>query len=184
MQLLFRFRYKTVIEVALQSKHLVTQLIQLDEEVLVSIATYDPRLACLVAREFLNSARLLSTSTSCSMWESVDCFLLVKRKVVPDCVCVCDGVCVCVCVCEAGAAALQVVQMTGFSDPVYAEAYLNVNQYDIVLDVLVVNQTPDTLQGTQHSYASHPLHPLTPSPPLPPHRTVSRAGYAGRPQAC
>ena len=37
--------------------------------------------------------------------------------------------------------------MTGFSDPVYAEAYVNVNQYDIVLDVLVVNQTPDTLQG-------------------------------------
>lgn len=29
----------------------------------------------------------------------------------------------------------------------YAEAYVNVNQYDIVLDVLVVNQTPDTLQG-------------------------------------
>ena len=37
--------------------------------------------------------------------------------------------------------------MTGFSDPVYAEAYVNVNQYDIVLDVLIVNQTPDTLQG-------------------------------------
>lgn len=41
----------------------------------------------------------------------------------------------------------QVVQLTGFSDPVYAEAYVNVNQYDIVLDVLVVNQTADTLQG-------------------------------------
>lgn len=39
------------------------------------------------------------------------------------------------------------VQLTGFSDPVYGEAYVNVNQYDIVLDVLVVNQTADTLQG-------------------------------------
>ena len=29
----------------------------------------------------------------------------------------------------------------------YAETYVNVNQYDIVLDVLIVNQTPDTLQG-------------------------------------
>ena len=29
----------------------------------------------------------------------------------------------------------------------YAEAYVNVNQYDIVLDVLVVNQTADTLQN-------------------------------------
>ncbi|UYV80449.1 COPB1 [Cordylochernes scorpioides] len=41
----------------------------------------------------------------------------------------------------------KVTQLTGFSDPVYAEAYVHVNQYDIVLDVLVVNQTPDTLQN-------------------------------------
>ena len=27
------------------------------------------------------------------------------------------------------------------------EAYVHINQYDIVLDVLVVNQTGDTLQG-------------------------------------
>ena len=38
-------------------------------------------------------------------------------------------------------------QLTGFSDPVYAEAYVHVNQYDIVLDVLIVNQTSDTLQN-------------------------------------
>ncbi len=41
----------------------------------------------------------------------------------------------------------KVFQLTGFSDPVYAEAYVHVNQYDIVLDVLVVNQTGDTLQN-------------------------------------
>ncbi|KAI5703002.1 hypothetical protein M8J75_006605 [Diaphorina citri] len=41
----------------------------------------------------------------------------------------------------------KVTQLTGFSDPVYAEAYVNVNQYDIVLDVLIVNQTGDTLQN-------------------------------------
>ncbi|XP_035205211.1 coatomer subunit beta-like [Stegodyphus dumicola] len=41
----------------------------------------------------------------------------------------------------------KVTQLTGFSDPVYAEAYVHVNQYDIVLDVLIVNQTPDTLQN-------------------------------------
>lgn len=41
----------------------------------------------------------------------------------------------------------KVTQLTGFSDPVYAEAYVNVNQYDIVLDVLIVNQTTDTLQN-------------------------------------
>ena len=38
-------------------------------------------------------------------------------------------------------------QLTGFSDPVFAEAYVNVNQYDIVLDILIVNQTNDTLQN-------------------------------------
>jgi len=42
---------------------------------------------------------------------------------------------------------MQVTQLTGFSDPVYAEAYVHVNQYDIVLDILVVNQTNDTLQN-------------------------------------
>lgn len=41
----------------------------------------------------------------------------------------------------------KVYQLTGFSDPVYAEAYININQYDIVLDVLMVNQTVDTLQN-------------------------------------
>jgi len=41
----------------------------------------------------------------------------------------------------------KVVQLSGFSDPVYVEAYVHVHQYDILLDVLVVNQTADTLQN-------------------------------------
>eukprot|EP00730_Choanoeca_flexa_P018161 TRINITY_DN8814_c0_g1_i3.p1 TRINITY_DN8814_c0_g1~~TRINITY_DN8814_c0_g1_i3.p1 ORF type:complete len:961 (+),score=282.19 TRINITY_DN8814_c0_g1_i3:51-2933(+) len=41
----------------------------------------------------------------------------------------------------------KVFQLSGFSDPVYVEAYVNVHQYDILLDVLVVNQTSDTLQN-------------------------------------
>lgn len=41
----------------------------------------------------------------------------------------------------------KVTQLTGFSDPIYAECYVNVNQYDICLDVLVVNQTSDVLQN-------------------------------------
>ena len=39
----------------------------------------------------------------------------------------------------------KITQLTGFSDPVYAEAYVHVNQYDIVLDVLIVNQTSKIL---------------------------------------
>ena len=41
----------------------------------------------------------------------------------------------------------RVVQLTGFSDPVYAEAYVTVHQYDIVMDVTVVNRTQETLQN-------------------------------------
>ncbi|KAG1663232.1 hypothetical protein FOA52_004433 [Chlamydomonas sp. UWO 241] len=41
----------------------------------------------------------------------------------------------------------RVLQLTGFSDPVYAEAYVTVHQYDVVMDVTVVNRTPDTLQN-------------------------------------
>ncbi|KAK6637472.1 Coatomer subunit beta [Polyplax serrata] len=49
---------------------------------------------------------------------------------------------------SAGSSKLnKVTQLTGFSDPVYSEAYVHVNQYDIVLDVLIVNQTSDTLQN-------------------------------------
>ena len=48
----------------------------------------------------------------------------------------------------------RVVQLTGFSDPVYAEAYVKVHQFDIVLDVLLVNQTVDTLQNLSVEFAT------------------------------
>ncbi|CAH9093990.1 unnamed protein product [Cuscuta epithymum] len=41
----------------------------------------------------------------------------------------------------------RILQLTGFSDPVYAEAYVTVHQYDIVLDVTVINRTKETLQN-------------------------------------
>ncbi|KAL8972529.1 MAG: hypothetical protein Q9183_000506 [Haloplaca sp. 2 TL-2023] len=48
----------------------------------------------------------------------------------------------------------RVVQLTGFSDPVYAEAYVKVHQFDIVLDVLLVNQTTETLQNLSIEFAT------------------------------
>ncbi|KAL1924900.1 uncharacterized protein VTP21DRAFT_4554 [Calcarisporiella thermophila] len=48
----------------------------------------------------------------------------------------------------------RIVQLTGFSDPVYAEAYVNVHQYDILLDILIVNQTADTLQNLSLEFAT------------------------------
>ncbi|KAM3330202.1 hypothetical protein ACQJBY_026901 [Aegilops geniculata] len=41
----------------------------------------------------------------------------------------------------------RILQLTGFSDPVYAEAFVTVHHYDIVLDVTVLNRTKETLQN-------------------------------------
>ena len=45
----------------------------------------------------------------------------------------------------------------GFADPVYAEAYVTVHQYDIVLDVTVINRTRDTLQNLCLEQAAYAL---------------------------
>jgi coatomer subunit beta len=39
----------------------------------------------------------------------------------------------------------HVHQLTGYSDPVYVEASITVHDYDIILDILVINRTPNTL---------------------------------------
>lgn len=48
----------------------------------------------------------------------------------------------------------KIVQLTGFSDPVYAEAYVKVQQFDVVLDVLLVNQTKETLKNLHVEFAT------------------------------
>jgi coatomer subunit beta len=48
----------------------------------------------------------------------------------------------------------RIVQLTGFSDPVYAEAFVKVNKFDIILDVLLVNQTTETLQNLSIEFAT------------------------------
>ena len=48
----------------------------------------------------------------------------------------------------------KIVPLTGFSDPVYAEAYITNNQFDVVLDVLMVNQTKDTLKNLHVQFAT------------------------------
>lgn len=39
----------------------------------------------------------------------------------------------------------HVYQLTGYSDPVYAEATLVVHDYDIIVEILIINRTPNTL---------------------------------------
>jgi len=41
----------------------------------------------------------------------------------------------------------KVYQLTGFSDPIYAEAIINLHHYDIILDLTIINQTPETMQN-------------------------------------
>merc|ERR550537_37118 len=41
----------------------------------------------------------------------------------------------------------KVTQMTGLADPVYVEAFLQVHSFDLVLELLVVNRTSETLQN-------------------------------------
>lgn len=44
-----------------------------------------------------------------------------------------------------GSSLPHVHQLTGYSDPVYAEATIEVHEFDIILDILVINRTPNTL---------------------------------------
>ena len=48
---------------------------------------------------------------------------------------------------DSAARLSRVVQLTGFGDPLYAEAFVFVHQYDVALDVIVTNQTSVTLQN-------------------------------------
>merc|ERR1719265_1552357 len=41
----------------------------------------------------------------------------------------------------------KVQQMTGLADAVYVEAFLQVHSFDLVLEMLIVNRTDDTLQN-------------------------------------
>ena len=41
----------------------------------------------------------------------------------------------------------RIYQLTGYSDPIYAEVNMVVHQFDILFDIMVFNQTPDTLQN-------------------------------------
>lgn len=48
----------------------------------------------------------------------------------------------------------HVHQLSGFADPVYAEAYVTVHDYDIVLEILVINRTNTQLTNLQIELAT------------------------------
>ncbi|GEQ66509.1 hypothetical protein JCM33374_g172 [Metschnikowia sp. JCM 33374] len=48
----------------------------------------------------------------------------------------------------------KILQLTGFSDPIYAEAFVKVHQFDVTLDVLLVNQTTTTMRNLSVEFAA------------------------------
>mmetsp|Transcript_12241 Transcript_12241/g.33004 ORF Transcript_12241/g.33004 Transcript_12241/m.33004 type:complete len:536 (+) Transcript_12241:123-1730(+) len=48
----------------------------------------------------------------------------------------------------------RIVQLTGMSDPLYAEAQVIVRSFDVFLDVLVINKSNDTLQAVTIEWAT------------------------------
>lgn len=48
----------------------------------------------------------------------------------------------------------RILQLTGFSDPIYAEAVVKVHQFDVTLDVLLVNQTTTTMRNLTVEFAT------------------------------
>lgn len=55
---------------------------------------------------------------------------------------------------KSGGKLNRVIQLTGLADALYAEAYVTVHQYDIVLDVVVVNRSDRTAQNVNLELAT------------------------------
>ncbi|EEB08830.1 coatomer beta subunit [Schizosaccharomyces japonicus yFS275] len=60
----------------------------------------------------------------------------------------------------------RVVPLTGFTDPVYVEAYVKIQQFDIILDILLVNRTSNTLQNLSLELATLGNIKLVERPPV------------------
>lgn len=48
----------------------------------------------------------------------------------------------------------RILQLTGFSDPLYAEAFVKVHHHDITLEVMLVNQTTATMRNLTAEFAT------------------------------
>lgn len=49
----------------------------------------------------------------------------------------------------------SLVQLTGSFDPLYAEAFVNVNKYDLFFEILLVNNTKYNLLNIQIEFSSN-----------------------------
>ncbi|CAK0848098.1 unnamed protein product, partial [Prorocentrum cordatum] len=73
----------------------------------------------------------------------------------------------------------KVQQMTGLADPVYVEAFLQVHSFDLVLELLIVNRTQDTLQNVAVELSTQGDLKLVDRPPVPAPCVVAAASASG-----
>eukprot|EP01071_Lankesteria_metandrocarpae_P006243 Lankesteria_metandrocarpae@DN4291_c0_g1_i1.p1 len=59
----------------------------------------------------------------------------------------------------------KVQQMTGLADPVYVEAFIQVHHFDLLVELLVINRTNDTLQNVNVELSTHGDLKLVDRPP-------------------
>jgi coatomer subunit beta len=48
----------------------------------------------------------------------------------------------------------RICQLTGYTDPIYCEAYITIHQFDILIEVLMINQTADTMQNVNVEFTT------------------------------
>ena len=46
------------------------------------------------------------------------------------------------------------VQLTGYFDPLYAESFVTVNKYDILFEILLINNTKNNLLNVHIEFSS------------------------------
>ena len=48
----------------------------------------------------------------------------------------------------------KIIQLTGYSDPIYAEAFMKIHKYDIIFDILLVNRINKPLQNVSVEFST------------------------------
>ena len=48
----------------------------------------------------------------------------------------------------------KLIQLSGYSDPIYAEAFVDIHKYDILFEILIVNQTSKRLQNVRVEFST------------------------------
>lgn len=48
----------------------------------------------------------------------------------------------------------KLIQLSGYSDPIYAEAFVDIHKYDILFEILFINQTSKRIQNVRVEFST------------------------------